>query len=142
MRANRYTPLNDRLWGRVEFTNTCWLWDGVLSSGGYGHVSINGKLKMVHRLAYEFCVGPIPDGLQLDHLCRVRHCMNPDHLEVVTNRENILRGEGLAAINARKTHCKRGHEFDGVDSFINSEGGRVCRICRRAGERRRASVGA
>jgi hypothetical protein len=92
--------------------------------------------KAAHRLFYEQLVGPIPDGLQLDHLCRVRHCVNPDHLEPVTQTANVLRGIGPTAVNAGKTHCVHGHPFTPDNTYINKQGNRHCRACaiRRAAE--------
>jgi len=131
----RKGPLADRLWARVEKTETCWLWTGKPSTGGYGRIGTVGKkLAPVHRVAYELLRGPVPDGLVLDHLCRVRHCVNPDHLEPVTQRENILRGEGAAAKAARRTHCPAGHPYDRITS---TSGARRCRQCERDGQYRR-----
>jgi hypothetical protein len=99
----------------------------------------------MHRYAYEALVGPIPDGKQIDHLCRNRACCNPEHLEPVTIQENIRRGEGPQAINARKTHCIRGHALSGDNLYLVPKSGRRnCVICRqaasnRADERRRAA---
>ena len=90
-------------------------------------MQIAGKCIAVHRLVYELFVGSIPVGLTLDHLCRVRHCVNPAHLEPVTLAENTLRGEGPTAVNSRKTHCPKGHPYDVMDS-----GRRRCLVCRRA----------
>ncbi len=84
-----------------------------------------------HRWAFEQFKGPIADGLQIDHLCRVRHCVNPDHLEAVSQRANILRGEATSAQRARQTHCKRGHRFDLANTYIRPAGHRNCRACRR-----------
>jgi hypothetical protein len=118
----------ERFWERVEKTDTCWLWTGGLDKDGYGWTYPNGKTRRAHAVAYELVVGPVPDGLQLDHLCRVRHCVNPDHLEPVTRRENILRGVGPTAINARRNTCPKGHPIDG----FKSTGARECKTCRRA----------
>lgn len=93
-----------------------------------------------HRVVYEELVGPIPDGLMLDHLCRVRHCVNPEHLEPVTNRENVLRGEGHSAKAARATHCLKGHPYAGENLRILSNGWRRCRACHRERERIRARL--
>lgn len=112
----------------VEFGDGCWLWTGNLQSGGYGHAMVgNGRGALAHRHVYELLVGPIPEGLHLDHLCRVRNCVRPDHLEPVTPAVNTLRGEGYSAVNARKTHCPNGHEYD----WVRSDGRRWCRICLR-----------
>lgn len=86
----------------------CWIFDGALFNNGYGHMRVEGKDWVAHRYYYEFYVGPIPDGLVVDHLCRVRACCNPEHLEVVTIQENNVRS-GLVK---RKTHCSRGHSYE------------------------------
>lgn len=109
----------------------CILWTGGVDPGGYGR-RVGGAY--AHRYACEQAKGPIPSGLVLDHLCRVRHCVNPDHLEPVTNCENILRGVSPVAVNARRTHCKNGHEFTEANTYwrVQSDGtglGRMCRRC-------------
>ena len=125
-----------RFWSKVEFTETCWLWTAQISNLGYGRFSIRSYPTYVHRYAYEFCVGLIPEDLELDHLCRVRHCLNPDHLEVVTSQENIRRGN--AGINmSGRTHCKSGHAFSGANVRVEQIKGtcgirRICRTCERA----------
>lgn len=118
----------------------CWEWTGVTNDGGYGVVGFNCKMSRVHRIVYEFLVEDIPDGLTIDHLCRNRRCVNVDHLEVVTHKVNILRGTGVSAINAKKTHCLRGHPFDDINTYYHN-GDRHCRTCRKANayrHRRRA----
>lgn len=116
-----------------EPNSGCWLWTGTSTRKGYGTIRIDGRATMAHRFSYEFHKGPIPDGLQIDHLCRVTCCVNPDHLEAVTGRENILRGNGLSAQNARKTHCIYGHALAGQNLGIGHRGKkRFCRICKRA----------
>jgi hypothetical protein len=127
---NGRIPIEERLWPQVEKTESCWLFKGPLNWLGYGEVYIGGKTKHVHRVVYELMVGPIPNGLSIDHLCRVRHCVNPAHLEPITTRENVLRGIGITAQNARKTHCKRGHEFTPENTYVFPSGGRACRTCR------------
>ena len=108
----------------------CWLWMGPISSHGYGKI---GK-SYAHRVSYERYRGPIPSELQIDHLCRVRCCVNPDHLEVVTANENKARGVSPAAVHARKTHCIKGHPFDEHNTWYrtmkNGKKSRQCRICR------------
>jgi len=107
----------------------CWLWTGWGTHDGYGRFAVTQKVKFsAHRFAYELYRGPIPLGRTLDHLCRVRRCVNPAHLEPVSLRENILRGEGLAALNASKTHCPE-HLVNLV--LLNSKGDRGCRLCYR-----------
>lgn len=106
----------------------CWLWQRSKLTAGYGQV---GRGIPAHRVVYEELVGPIPEGLQLDHLCRVRACVNPGHLEPVTRRENLLRGESPAAKHARKTHCPKGHPFEGENLYVDPRGQRGCKTCRR-----------
>lgn len=117
----------------VHRTNTCWLWmgRGWGRNCEYGAFWLNGRDHVAHRVAYEMAKGPIPEGLHLDHLCRTPKCVNPDHLEPVTNRENILRGEGITAVAFRKTHCDNGHPFDLTNTRFTSNGNRVCRACDR-----------
>lgn len=114
----------------------CWLWTGPKNRYGYGIHSENHKSLKAHRWSYEYHKGPIPEGLQIDHLCRNRSCVNPDHLEAVTKKENTLRSQAPTALNARKTHCQNGHPFDAENTIINKHGWRYCRICTR--ERKRA----
>ena len=115
----------------------CWLWIAGLQTDGYGIFRIKKpkwRWAVAHRWSYENFRGAIPFGLTLDHLCRVRLCVNPQHLEPVTNRENILRGIGVTAKNARKTHCKRGHSFDEENIYHRpGKNGRACRMCRKTG---------
>lgn len=111
----------------------CWLWTAALNSSGYGSFAIEGRGRGSHRIAYELRNGPVPAGFELDHLCRVRNCVNPDHMEPVTTRANVLRGIGPTARHARKTHCIHGHPFDDVNTRIRLNGGRDCLACRRGG---------
>lgn len=108
----------------------CWLWTGKISPNGYA--SVGGKL--IHRTSYEFFIGSIAEGLCVDHLCRVRHCVNPDHMEVVTYSENVKRGL-LPGLNRSrknaKTHCPNGHLYTESNSSFNSRGHRECRECHR-----------
>jgi hypothetical protein len=111
------------LWERVSITPTCWLWTGTLATNGYGIMWTGEKTRVAHRLVFELLIGDVPEGLELDHLCRVRHCVRPDHLEPVTHAENMLR--------ARRSHCKRGHERTAVNIRITKRGSRQCIPCHR-----------
>lgn len=130
-----------RFWEKVDKTETCWLWTGtkttLVADRGYGLFRVDGRQTTAHRFAYELAKGPIPDGLELDHLCRVRQCVRPSHLEPVTHYVNMMRGEGFAARHARQTHCKRNHEFTPENTSIEATGSRRCITCRRERERRR-----
>lgn len=124
-----------RFWRKVQpcATSGCWLWTGFVNAGGYGQFAVAdapGRWRHVyaHRAAYEALVTAIDAGLQIDHLCRVRGCVNPAHLEAVTQRENLLRGDGISAELARRTHCKRGHELT-ADNVYAKAGFRRCRTC-------------
>lgn len=108
----------------------CWMWIGSDSGyGGYGSFYYKERLTRAHRAAYDMFVGPIPDGLTIDHLCRVPCCVNPKHLEAVTQRENNMRSPTVvSALNARKTHCPKGHEYS-EQNLRRAKYGRMCRIC-------------
>lgn len=123
--------IDKKFWARVDKTGSCWVWTGPKRGVGYGVISVDSKPKAVHRFAYELLVGPIPEGLVLDHLCRNRLCVRPEHLEAVTQQVNILRGVGYTAVAARKTHCKRGHEYT-PENTVKATNGRWCRECRKA----------
>lgn len=118
---------------RIRKRNGCWVWTGSIERG-YGRMRVGGKWKRMHRFMYEHHVGPIPDGLVLDHLCRNKACCNPMHLEAVTQKENIRRGD-TGAHNRRKTHCKHGHPFTDKNTYITKAGHRQCKACRRVSDR-------
>lgn len=116
--------LDDRFWAKVtKADDGCWLWTGAVTSRGYGCVGREGRVFSTHRFAYEALVGPIPAGLTLDHLCRVKVCCNPEHLEPVTAAENVRRHA------ATITHCLAGHEYTPENTLRNSAGHRYCRAC-------------
>ncbi len=127
-------PLEDRFWEKVrgDSPDECWEWTASTTGTGYGQLMFpDRRLRKAHRIAYELVIGVIPPGLTLDHLCRNRKCVNPAHLEPVTHRENILRGEGLGATKARQTHCKRGHPLSGDNLYVPPKRPRQrhCRAC-------------
>ena len=113
-----------------EPNSGCWLWIGCWSRG-YGQIGNNDKVVSAHRTAYELFRGQIPKDLTIDHLCRTRSCVNPSHMEIVSRGENVLRGNGIAAKNARKTHCPKGHPLSGENLRFRKTGGygRRCRKC-------------
>lgn len=109
----------------------CWEWSGRIDRGGYGTFSVRGRKTLAHRSAYELMFEPIPAGKHLDHLCRNRRCCNPLHLEPVSCRENLLRGDTFQARNAAKTHCPAGHEYTPDNTYLYPDGRRRCIACRR-----------
>lgn len=134
------TPAAERFWPKVTkgAPGECWIWTGALDWGGYGiHWIGDSVSRRAHRLAYEWLVGPIPEGLTIDHLCRVRNCVNPEHMEPCTAGENARRSP-LAPYNvkAAATACKRGHEFTPGNTRIH-HGRRECRACTNARDRDR-----
>lgn|SRR5882724_2778105 len=122
--------LAPRIQKHIRISRGCWNWTGQIATNGYGHVWYMGRTELAHRAVYKMLVGPIRKSLTIDHLCRNKRCVNPAHLEPVSIRVNILRGDGPAAINARLTKCKRGHPLSGSNLFIlGAHRQRRCRIC-------------
>lgn len=120
-----------RFWQKVLKTDDCWFWTGTMNRpNGYGRFYYQRRMQVAHRISYEWESGPVSSGEELDHLCRNRNCVRPSHLEPVTHRENVLRGESPVALAAIKTHCARGHEFNEKNTNYDA-GGRNCRICHR-----------
>lgn len=125
--------LKDRIRASVRIDdNGCWIWQKYVRPNGYGQIGVPGRGgQYVHRIAYEQWRGPLEDGLQIDHLCRVRRCCNPDHLEQVTGRVNLLRGEGFSARHARITRCPKGHPYDEANTYLRrNDSARDCKACR------------
>lgn len=120
-------------WSKVKkHEDGCWIWLAGKTGGkfgGYGLTTRDGKRVCAHQFAYEEKHGPVPDGFELDHLCRNHACVNPTHLELVTHKENILRGTSPAALKARQTHCRKGHLLDEKNTYVYSNGNRQCRTC-------------
>lgn len=115
----------------------CWEWSAGRQQG-YGRLRLRGQTRRAHVIVYEWLMGPVPGGMVLDHLCRNRACVRPDHLEPVTDRTNILRGFGTGAQFARRTHCVNGHEFTPENTYYCETWGhraRGCRACRAARSR-------
>ena len=133
----------NRLWSKVvkgPGENDCWGWTDVLSKDGYAYLGVDGRKGgkfLVHRLLYELMIGPIPDGKELDHLCRNRWCVRPDHQEPVTRQVHVSRGEATSSLHARQTHCIHGHPFDLFNTGYY-RGSRYCRACRRAFDKKRS----
>ena len=114
-----------------EPNSGCWLWLAFVAGDGYGKFWEGGANQQAHRISYGLYKKDVPKELVLDHLCRNRQCVNPEHLEIVTDRENILRGIGPSAINAKKTHCKNGHKFTAENTYFHPKRPvRDCRVCR------------
>lgn len=134
-------PLVERFWSKVDrngpvhptLGTRCWLWTGAVAGRGYGYIALGvaGKRRngYGHRLAYELFVADIPAGMEIDHLCREKRCVNPAHLEPVTPAENNRRSNSRSALNARKTHCRAGHAFDEQNTYRH-DAQRMCRQCR------------
>ncbi len=138
----RYQSTEDRFWAKVhkvEEPRGCWEWIGLRTELGYGRFTIDGQGRKAHRMAYELLIGPIPEGLEPDHLCRNHGCVKviadgfgPAHLELVTHQENLLRGVGFAAQHAKAKHCPQGHPYDPRNTYRDTKGRRYCITCRRA----------
>lgn len=127
----------------VDQETGCWLWNGYVAPSGYGQIRIASRLYLAHRASYMVFVGEIPEGLQVDHLCRVTRCMNPSHLEAVTPKENTRRstaGEATRRRHRAKTHCPQGHPYDSANTSITRSGARRCKACGRAYWRRKAAA--
>ena len=126
-----------RFWNKVNKTETCWLWTGAGDVLGYGRFYLKGKLILAHRFSYELAKGLVPEGLDLDHLCRNPSCVNPQHLEAVTHSINLKRGLTGKVKNpsTAKTACPKGHLYDEANTYINRQGKRECRACHREQKR-------
>lgn len=142
----RRVSIEKRFWGKVlppADPEDCLVWQGARTSHGYGYLAVRDegstkeRKRLAHRLGYLMLEGSIPEGLELDHLCRNRACVNPNHLEPVTHRENVRRGIGRSVQNAAKTHCDRGHEFTEANTVVDSRGARECLACRPLKQQRR-----
>ena len=124
-------PLEVRMMGHVVVVESCWEWVGGTSSTGYGRVYDGNRMAQAHRVMYEIRVGPIPDGMEIDHLCRNRRCINPDHMEPVTHRENSARGLSPSAVSRRTGLCVRGHAMTPDNIEKNGPNKVRCKTCAR-----------
>lgn len=139
-----HRPMPERFWDKVDRDSDpdgCWTWTAYATPRAkgclpYGKFGLDGRVQFAHRVAYTLTRGPVPDGMQLDHLCRNTLCVRPEHLEPVTARVNILRGQSFAPANAAKTHCPKGHEYTPANTMRgNSPTERKCRTCYNAYQR-------
>lgn len=124
-----------RFWKKVKKTNNCWIWQGDKTKRGYGRFRVDGKMVLSHRVSYELFNEYIPYGLEIDHLCRNHSCVNPEHLEAVTHKENCKRGlvgrsPNSSAFNRNKTHCPKGHEYT-IENIYQHKNMRHCKECMR-----------
>ena len=132
-------PVDDRFWSFVhtEPNSGCWIWCGARHQRGYGSFYADGVVHRAHRWAFEHFRGPVPANLVIDHRCRNPSCVNPDHLEPVTQRTNVLRGGAPAAGQHQQTRCVHGHALVGANVYTKPNGARQCKTCRRATDARR-----
>jgi len=136
MLIKRPTPLQ-RFWAKVHKTGTCWLWTGC-TRNGYGQITVDRKVWSTHIWYWEQLNGPVPEGYELGHICHNRGCVRPDHVRPVTHRENMLESAtNFTAINARKTHCPKGHEYTEANTYWYQGRLRRCRACDRLRPQRR-----
>lgn len=126
-----------------EPNSGCWLWLGGTNGDGYSNFGMNGGSVRGHRWSYEYHIGPIPEGLQIDHLCRVRCCVNPHHLEPVTNQENARRGAACGTFGTHsrsRTHCPYVHPYSEENTYTRKNGTRRCRACKLVDDRARRKM--
>lgn len=127
----------ERFWNKVNKTNSCWLWTACCKENGYGQFHLKWRNPIgAHVFSFILSGKKIPDGYELDHLCRVKNCVNPDHLEAVTPKVNTLRSNGITAKNHNKTHCILGHEFDSKNTHIRVRGVNIVRSCKKCDRER------
>lgn len=122
----------ERFWAKVQKTEGCWLWTSQIEAKGYGRFRFNGRPVLAHRFSYELAYGPIPSGMEIDHLCRTRHCIKPEHLEAISHIDNLRRGNtfDIGSVHRSITHCPRGHPYNAENTYHDKKG-RQCIACRR-----------
>lgn len=128
---SRQPDLMQWFWDQVDKSGECWTWTFRHDKYGYGFFRIGRRHIFAHRYSYESSVGPIPDGLEIDHLCRNHICVNPAHLEPVTTRENQYRGQAPNMLLHLSGRCKRGHDVSGINAYLRPDGRIICRECDR-----------
>jgi len=134
------STLADRFASKYEVNEAgCWIWTGARNSDGYGSFAVQRKARSAHVVSWELSGRPRTPGMELDHLCRVRECVNPNHLEQVTHRENVLRGSASDVVNGMRTQCKHGHPYP-ENLYVSPKGAAFCRECKRAHDRRSRST--
>lgn len=131
-------PMSERIELHTDRSGDHWLWTAHIGIGGYGRLTVGGKLLYAHRVSYETYVGPIPEGMQLDHLCRVTQCVKPSHLEPVTAQTNVRRGTSPGAKALRRENCLHGHPY--AEHGMVVSGRRICGLCKRTYLRLRKQV--
>lgn len=134
----------DAFWAKVDVPyqpSCCWEWLGGVDAGGYGRCSPNKHMtRVAYRVSYTLLIGPIPLDMQIDHLCRNPRCVNPDHLQIVDSMTNNRRGFSPTSLNAKKTHCPRGHSYSGENLGLNRNGSRYCKSCKRVDQSGRKRI--
>lgn len=133
--SHQLSDLPPRIQAKIEVTQGCWTWTACRNKEGYGRLRPFNGSRYAHRAVYIALVGPIPEGLELDHLCVNPACCNPDHLEPVTRQENIRRSD-VGKVNRGKTHCPQAHPYSGDNLYAAPRGDRICRACQRMSDAR------
>lgn len=121
--------IKEKIEKNIRINNNCWMWNGAKDKDGYGTFCYNTKKEKVHRISYKLWMGELDPTLTIDHLCNIRSCCNPTHLQQVTIKRNVLRSNGLTAINKRKTHCIHGHPFSPQNTYLYRGTHRQCKTC-------------